>query len=372
MITASVQVVIAQSEEGEQLLLRDMKGTILVTTILSWEASRSPTPSQGDFDCKEGAESFAAEMRQLESVLQMLEEESMTLRAELCSTKEEVRQLRAELNKVNCRLVELWQENCKQLIDHDLAMTEREKEMQLLREQLQMREMELARLKLSHLRESAICSHASIPEISSQAVIADDHSGELSTQAIKSSITQPTARPTRGSLIPSLRISGDNIPTSCREEGSQEILRSDVCNPITKVEQRGHVGTSTTTTNFSQTEHVVTSSLMTTTNLSPYVATLSKTNPFQRGSETQIVNPEGQTQSLVMKDHDSKNQSSKQVTNLSTSLTDALYVSRPICSVGTTDRGKLTGDSYAHHPRRGKAPPIDPFTAKDIGITFDD
>ena len=137
--TASVQVVIAQSEEGEQLLLRDMKGTILVTPILPLEA---PTPSQGDFDCKEGAESFAAEMRQLKSVLQMLEEESMTLHAELCSTKEEVRQLRAKLNKVNCRLVELWPENCKQLIDHDLAMTEREKEMQLLREQLQMREME--------------------------------------------------------------------------------------------------------------------------------------------------------------------------------------------------------------------------------------
>ena len=228
-----------------------MKGTILVTPILPLEASRSPTPSQGDFDCKEGAESFAAEMRQLESVLQMLEEESMTLHAELCSTKEEVRQLRAELNTVNCRLVELWQENCKQLIDHDLAMIEREKEMQLLREQLQMGEMELARLKLSHLRESAICSHASIPEISSQAVIADDHSGELSTQAIKSSITQPTARPTRGILFPSLRISRDNIPTSCREEGSQEIPWSDVCNPITKVEQRGHVGTSTTTTNLS-------------------------------------------------------------------------------------------------------------------------
>ena len=77
------------------------------------EASRSPIPSQGDFDCKKGAESFAAEMRQLESVLQMLEE-SMTFCAELCSTKEEVRQLRAELNKVNYRLVELWQENCKQ------------------------------------------------------------------------------------------------------------------------------------------------------------------------------------------------------------------------------------------------------------------
>ena len=57
---------------------------------------------------------------------------------------------------------------------------------------------------------------------------------------------------------------------------------------------------------------------------------------------------------------------------MSTSLTDALYVSRPIRSIYTTDCGKLTGDSYAHHPQRGKAPPIDPFTAEDIRITFDD
>ena len=65
-----------------------------------------------------------------------------------------------------------------------LAMTEREKEMQILRGQLQMRGMELARLKLPHLKRSAMCKHASIPEIFSQAVFADDHSGELSTQAI--------------------------------------------------------------------------------------------------------------------------------------------------------------------------------------------
>ena len=90
-----------------------MKRTITVTPTLPLEASRSPTSSQGDFDCKEGAESFAAQMRQLGNVLQMLEEESMTLLTELCSAKEEVRQSRAELNKVNCRLVELWQENCK-------------------------------------------------------------------------------------------------------------------------------------------------------------------------------------------------------------------------------------------------------------------
>ena len=381
--TTSVQVVIAENEEGEQLLLRDMRGTILVTPTLPFEASRSSTPSQGDFDYKEGAESFAAEMRRLESVLQMLEEESMILRTELDSTREEVRHLRAELSKENCRLVELWQDNSKQLLDHDLAMTEKEKEVQLLREQLQMREMELARLKLSHLREPAICSHASIPEISSQAVVADDHSGELSTQIIKSSAVQSTTRPTRGSIFPSLRILRDDIPSSFREEESQEMpsSRSDVCNPITKVEQRGHVGTSTTTNlehvvTFTTTnlEHVVTSSLTTTTNLSTHDVTSSKTNPFQRGSETQMVNSGGQAQSLGISDQGStqQNQSNQQVTNLSTSLTDALYVSRPICSVGTTDHGKLTGDSYAHNPQPGKAPPTDPFTAEDRGMTFDD
>ena len=56
---------------------------------------------------------------------------------------------------------------------------------------------------------------------------------------------------------------------------------------------------------------------------------------------------------------------------MSAPLSDALYISRPICSIGTVDRGKLTADSHAYIPRRGKAPPIDPFTAEDIGITFD-
>ena len=49
-----------------------------------------------------------------------------------------------------------------------------------------------------------------------------------------------------------------------------------------------------------------------------------------------------------------------------------LYVSRPISSVGTVDQGKLPADGHAYIPRRGKTPPIDPFTAEDIGITFDD
>ena len=102
----------------------------------------------------------------------------MVLHAKVQSTKEEVRQLRIELDKVNCRLVELWQENCKQLLDHDVAMTEKEKEMRLLREQLQTREMELARMKLTNLREAVICNGIASPEVSSQTVIADDHGGD--------------------------------------------------------------------------------------------------------------------------------------------------------------------------------------------------
>ena len=142
------------------------------------------------------------------------------------------------------------------------------------------------------------------------------------------------------------------------------------------LEQRGHVATSattTTTTNLYPSEHVFTSSLTTITNTSPDVVTSSKTNPFQGRCETQVVNNE-QPQSLEVNDQSLilQDQSNQQVTNLSTSLSDMLYVSRPISSVGTVDQGKLTTDSHAYIPRRAKAPPIDPFTAEDIGITFDD
>ena len=60
--TTSIQVVIVQAGEGEQLLLRDMKRTFMVTPILPVLASRSPTSRHEDSDYKEGAESFTAEM----------------------------------------------------------------------------------------------------------------------------------------------------------------------------------------------------------------------------------------------------------------------------------------------------------------------
>ena len=68
----------------------------------------------------------------------------------------------------------------------------------------------------------------------------------------------------------------------------------------------------------------------------------------------------------------SKIQCSQQVTNLSATLSDTPFVSRPVSSIGTANCSKMTSDNPASTPHRGKAPPIDPFTAEDITITFDD
>ena len=198
---------------------------------------------------------------------------------------------------------------------------------------------------------------------------------------------QSTTIPVKESLIPSIRISGNEMPTSFVEEGSQRVpaSKTDANLPARRVrtmqlplEQRGHVATSattTTTTNLYPSEHVVTSSLTTITNTSPGVVTSSTTNPFQGRGETQVVNTAEDPQSLEVNDQSLilQDQSNQQVTtNLSTSLSDMLYVSRPISSVGTVDQGKLPADGHAYIPGRGKAPPIDPFNAEDIGITFDD
>ena len=155
-------------------------------------------------------------------------------------------------------------------------MTEKEKKMRLLREQLQTREMELARMKLTNLREAVICNGIASPEVSSQTVIADDHSGELPYQTTKPSTMQSTTIPVKESLIPSIRISGNEMPTSFVEKGSQRVpaSKTDANLPARKVrtmqlplEQRGHVATSATTTNLDPSEYVVTSSLTTITTI---------------------------------------------------------------------------------------------------------
>ena len=90
-------------------------------------------------------------MKQLQTLLQLLEEEVLVLRAKLQDSEEEVNQLKQEFSEARGKLVELWQQNCKQLLNHDEAMTSKETEIQRLREQLQEREWQLARQKLSKL-----------------------------------------------------------------------------------------------------------------------------------------------------------------------------------------------------------------------------
>ena len=212
----------------------------------------------------------------------------------------------------------------------------------------------------------------------SQTVAAGEKVGELSSRSTKHSLVALPVMPTRGSLSTSSKISMEGTPRSCVTP--LQVLSG----------QRGHVSTTITTT---------------TVNLSPSpcVVTLSTTNPFQEGdnvteppqlslatvplaqpwvtntipgiSETHLGSKSKGTQSLgeINKQSSiSQDQSNQQVTNLNTSLSDTLFISRPISSIGTVNHGKLTAEGHAYTPRRGKAPPIDPFTAEDIGITFDD
>ena len=72
--------------------------------------------------------------------------------------------------------------------------------MQLLRDKLQTREMELARMKLANLREAVISNGTANPKVSSQTIIADDHSGELPYQTTKPSTMQSTTTPVKESL----------------------------------------------------------------------------------------------------------------------------------------------------------------------------
>ena len=70
-------------------------------------------------------------------------------------------------------------------------------------------------------------------------------------------------------------------------------------------------------------------------------------------------------------------QPEEQVTNVSTSLSSALFTSRPVSSAGAATTGTFTATaapwgSKQSQCRRGKAPPIDEFTSEDSRITFDD
>ena len=71
----------------------------------------------------------------------------VVLQTKLSDSEQEVIQLKQELGESRGRSIELWQENCKQLVDHDAS----EIKIRQLEEQLQERELQLARHKLGRL-----------------------------------------------------------------------------------------------------------------------------------------------------------------------------------------------------------------------------
>ena len=75
-----------------------------------------------------------------------MKEEKIAPMVELESVKVESNRVKAELSKCQERVLDLWQENCQQLIEFDNALAEN----------LQLREMELVKWKLSNLSEPAI------------------------------------------------------------------------------------------------------------------------------------------------------------------------------------------------------------------------
>ena len=84
----NMQVVITPSQGGETLSLRTVDGIVLVVSI----------PSELEEIDREGdIPSLSLETRQLQTLLQLLEEEVLVLRAKLLDSEEEVRQLKQEL-----------------------------------------------------------------------------------------------------------------------------------------------------------------------------------------------------------------------------------------------------------------------------------
>lgn len=345
----NIQVVLTQSEEGEQLSLKDMDGTFLVTPILPYLVSESPTPQLHEGSDYEGeVGSFTAEVTQLQNILQMFEGEAEFLRTELRSTKQEVEQLRAELSRVNERVVELWQENCKQLLDHDAVMAEKEKEMQLVREQLQVRELELARLKLLSLKEVPVPISISDIKASSPA---------MSLKHSEHVVGESTIIPTKRNLA---EIPKDDASTSFVKDGDEKVvvpkisLHPKVTTLQVSTEQQGRL--TSTTPDLLTSKHVyahasnpfqgggdVTNPAQRVVEALPAVTQSSGMNKIPYVSQAQsgrFERPQlGRTSQQGLT---SQIQPNQQVTQLSTSLSDTLFTSRPISSVGTANYGKLT------------------------------
>ena len=330
----SVQVVVSHTEQGEQLSMKDKDGTFLVTPPLTVR-QRSPTPT---FSKEEEELDLTPEIAQLHTVLQNLEEEKEGLFLELRSTRAEVDRLEAELKSANDRVVELWEGNCEQLLRYDSILAQKEEELQQLTELLQSRELELARLKATSL-EAAIPGHhrGSSPLTSTSWLQGQQH--------CRSHETTTTTTTHVTTTTPNLNLLGvsDSTTTTTWITTTRPNLYSTGDSALATAGAQTKIGVSGNNLQFQSMP--MTRPLMTSTELHP------------AGYDT------GERESRLL---------SQQVTQLSTSLSNVVSLNRPVYSTGTASGVDLPCTSHASTSRRGKAPPVDPYTAEDVKTTFDD
>ncbi|XP_065908993.1 uncharacterized protein [Dysidea avara] len=376
---AQVQVIISLTEEGELVSLRDMEGTFLIAPPLpalpsrgssrvsrrasSMASSMVSTSSEEleDLDIAKDLESLAIELTQLRNLLQVREEESGALSAKLELMRGEIDDLKAELSIAQDRILELWQENCEQLIQYDNAMSEKDKELQLLREQLQVRELELARLKLSSLERPEILSDTAKLLKEESVSLLDGKSVSFPTGIARDNLPG-------GGLQRSPDVNFTCYPTTMAST-TPEQHRGQTFVPVAPL--------TTTTTTSLPLGHVTTTSA----DILPVTTRAATSNPFQQPwplptscipTTTQgQLNKRERSGFLGSAYEQSLPSTGQEVTNISASLSDALSVSRPINSIGIANCSKPATDSQTYS-RRGKAPPIDPFNAEEVTVTFED
>ena len=361
----NMQVVINSSQGGETLSLRTVDGIVLVVSIPSELPAMEPEEIDGEGDIP----SLSLETRQLQTLLQLLEDEVLVLRAKLQDSEEEVRQLKQELSEARGKLVELWQQNCKQLLNHDEAMMSKETEIQLLKEQLQERELQLARQKLSRLAATAHSVSESKGGLSNFTAMEGPYQSKRDLCDAENAETslllqQGVVKKESEGKLPSTSLLSDSLVTKVMTSHvqSQHVFvtttTSTSNNPLNKgitskqtfvLTQPGSI-----TSAVDSSQHHITMPNYPYTGIPKVQWSLPLQHSYDHeqttSTHTSIPAPNNQ-----------------QVTCVSSSLSDALSTGRPICSVGIG--GTTVGE---HSARRGKAPPIDLFTAESLEITFDD
>ena len=389
------QVVITQSEEGEELSLQDMGGVFLRIPVSKFTSSRTSPAATSEVSAElqdaavlQENDGFSAEMQCLELVLSSMEQELVESRTQLREAQEEaiclrsgisehksklleaqrelelerkrvvdlvrenetllqqsstaeLQSLKEEIKRGQDAIVELWHTNCQQLLTHDSEMIGKQREIKVLCDRLHRVEMELATLRLERLNA------ATHPTVS------------------QSTCTNFAGSVTGGTSLNPLGPGGyNNKPTFTLPEWSGDPLTTTQSGvvittlPLLQSDIHAEATAATNTQSKLWSDPRIVPSVQASRGQGHY-GTSNQTDTASSPRMSLTVQPDGQ------------------VTNVSTSLTSAPFISRPINSAGTAATRTFTvtaapGGNNQSQCRRGKAPPIDEFTGEDSRITFDD